>query len=71
MEKVSEKDIIELTNNARLHLSDLENLFVVLGLEGNEIENPEKNADTKNSLVKERSSKFKCIDHVMLIICID
>ena len=60
MEKVSEKDIIELTNNARLHLSDLDNLFVILRLEANEIENAEKNADTKkNSLVKERRVKIQ------------
>ena len=46
MGKLSENDIVELTDNARLQHSDLENLFILLGLQQNEIEKAKKNADT-------------------------
>ena len=46
MEQVSENDINEVTKNARLQQSDLENLFIGLGMEANEIENAKKNSGT-------------------------
>ena len=46
MGKLSEKDIVELTNNTRLQSSDLMKLFILLGLQQNEIEKAKKNADT-------------------------
>ena len=48
MEQISDKDIGDVTSNARLQQSHLKNLFVELGLEANEIENAEKNADTND-----------------------
>ena len=46
MEQISEKDINEVTENARLQHSDLENLFTVIGLQENEIEKAKRNANT-------------------------
>ena len=46
MEKMSEKDIGDVTQTTRLLSSDLNNLFVELGLHTNEIENAKKNAGT-------------------------
>ena len=48
MEQISVKDIGDVTSNARLQQSHLKNLYVELGLEANEIENAERNADTND-----------------------
>ena len=46
MEKMSEKDIDDVTQTTRLLFPDLNNLFVKLGLQKHEIEKAKKNADT-------------------------
>ena len=48
MEKVSDKDIGDVIKFARLQHSNLENLFVELGLKANEIEKAKKNADSSD-----------------------
>ena len=45
---MSDKDIRDVINYARLQHSHLENLFVERGLEANEIENAKKNAYTSD-----------------------
>ena len=45
---MSEKDIGDVTQTTKLLYPDLNNLFVELGLQTNEIENAKKNADTND-----------------------
>ena len=48
IETVSDKDIRDVTSNAGLQNSDLEDLFVELQLQADEIENAKRLADTRD-----------------------
>ena len=54
MEKVTDKDIFDITSKAKLQHADLHNLFSGLGIDDTDVENAERIADTKDFKLQAR-----------------